>query len=192
MRISCLCVWGVLMAGSLLSNCAGDAAARLLAVGGVHVFESRGPCRLSRAEPEGALKDLGWPDTLALKAAREGDAEVACGGEKIKLKAVVPTRLEIKLPGRGSANGILVQEPFKVQALLYDAQGRELEVGKFTLFEWTPSEILEPANDPSAGEFGFCDTCFGMHNFRAVKPGPGSIVASLGGLKGELLIEALP
>ncbi|HEV2860998.1 MAG TPA: hypothetical protein VGX48_08335 [Pyrinomonadaceae bacterium] len=178
------------MASFLLSNCAGDSGPRLLAVGGIHVFESGGPCRLARAEPEGALKDLGWPDALALEAAREGDAEVTCGDEKFALKALPPARLEIKLPDGGAPTGIPVQKPFKVQAMLYDAQGRELEVGKFTHFEWTPSEGLEPANDPSAGEFGLCDTCFGLHNFRAVKPGQGSIVASLGGLKGELLIEA--
>ena len=145
-----------------------------------------------RAEPEGAVKDLEWVDTLALEASSEGNAEVMCGSEKIPLKIVAPARLEINLADEVNPTDIPVNEPFKVQARLYDNQGRELEVGKFTNFEWTPSEILEVANDPSSGEFGFCDTCFGIHNFRAVKPGKGLIVARLGGLEGKLMIEAKP
>lgn len=192
MRVTSLFVWGVLMTSSLLNNCSGDAGPRLLAVGGTHVFEGRGPCRLTRAEPEGVVKDLGWADALALEAEREGVAEVTCGDEKIVLKVVAPARLEIRLEDEGAPTDVPAREPFRVRAMLYDAQGRELEVGKLTEFEWTPSENLEFANDRSAAEFGLCDTCFGMQNFRAVKPGRASVVARLGGLKGELQIETKP
>jgi hypothetical protein len=180
----------MLMAKSFFNNSSNASEPRLLAVGGIHVFESQAACKLVSTSPEGAVRELGWPDTLAVEAACEGGAEVTCGGEKIMLKIASPARLEIRLVSEGKPTDIPVDEPFRVQALLYDIQGRELEVGKFTHFEWLPSEILEPANDRSAGEFGFCDTCFGLHNFRAVKPGTGSITARLGGLEGKLLIEA--
>jgi hypothetical protein len=75
-----------------------------------------------------------------------------------------------------------------VRALLYDRQGRDLEVGKYTNFEWDSSENLKVANDRSSREFGFCDTCVGMHHFRAVAPGKGSIIARLGSSRGELTI----
>lgn len=193
MIITGLFVWGVLMANSLFDNRSGDAGQRLLAVGGTHVFEGQGPCRLTHAEPEGVFKDLGWADALALEAEREGGAEVTCGGgEKIVLKVLAPALLEVRLEDEGAPAEVPAREPFRVRALLYDARGRELEVGKFTEFEWTPSENLEFANDSSAAEFGFCDTCFGMQNFRAVKPGRASVVARLGGLKGELQIETKP
>jgi hypothetical protein len=180
----------MMMVSSFFNNGPGDPEPRLLAAGGIHVFESQAPCKLVRAEPDGAVNDLGWADTLALEAVSEGEAEVTCGGERIMLKVAAPARLEIELASEGKPNDIPVDEPFQVRAWLYDEQGRELEVGKFTHFEWSPSEILETANDSSAGEFGFCDTCFGLYNFRAVKPGTGSITARLGGLEGKLLIEA--
>ena len=178
------------MAGSLLSDGSADSAPRLLAAGGVHVFESQAPCALLHAEPEGSVKNLGWADTLALEAAAEGEAEVACGGEKIRLRVAAPARLDIRFTSEGEPADVKVGEPFQVRALLYDEAGRELEVGKFTDFDWTQSENLEPANDSSAGEFGLCDTCFGMHNFRAVRPGAGYVTARLGGVEGKLLIEA--
>jgi hypothetical protein len=180
------------MASSLLDDSPGGAGPRLLAVGGTHVFEGPGPCSLTRAEPEGLFKDLGWADALALEAEREGGAEVTCGGEKTALKVLAPARLEVRLEDEGSPAEVRASEPFRVRVMLYDARGSELEVGKFTEFEWTHSENLEFANDSSAAEFGLCDTCFGMQNFRAVEPGRASVVARLGGLKGELRIETKP
>lgn len=177
------------MAGSFFDG--GSGGPRLLAAVGTHVFESpAGRCALVRAQPEGAVKDLGWADSLALEAVGEGDAEVACGGEKIVLRVAAPARLEVRFDGEGGAGNVKVGEPFQVRAMLYDKGGRELEVGQFTDFDWIQSENLEPANDPSAAEFGLCDTCFGIYTFRAVRPGAGSIRARLGGLEGELRIEA--
>jgi hypothetical protein len=167
---------------------------RLLAAGGIHVFERPTPCQLLRAAPERAVKDLGWPDALALEAAGEGSAEVACGDtERFRLEIAAPARLVIEvLDGGPLAGGIPVQEPFRVQARLYDARGRELEVGKFTHVEWTVSGVLEVAVDRSAGEFGFCDTCFGTHGFHAAAPGRGTIEARLGVLRGALVVVAGP
>ena len=167
-----------------------DREKRLVAVGGIHVFESHTPCRLVSAEPQGVVKDLGWTDTLALEARSEGTAEVVCGTKRIKVELVAPARLAIELVDQGTPTGVIVQERFRVQAQLYDGLGRELEVGKFTNFEWTCSGVLAVANDRSAGEFGFCDTCYGMHNFRALVPGECMIEARLGGVQGKLKIEA--
>jgi len=143
---------------------------------------------LARAEPEGIVKDLEWTGPLALEARGEGQAEVICGGERIVFKMVSPARLEIKLVDEVQLNDISVDRRIKVRALLYDRQGRDLEVGKFTNFEWDSSENLRVANDRSSGEFGFCDTCFGIHHFRAVVPGKGSIIARLGSSRGGLTI----
>src|SRR5277367_381522 len=136
---------------------------RLLAVGGTHVFEAQTQCKLTAAQPEATVKDLHWPDTLALEALNEGTAEVTCGEEKIEVEIVSPARLEIKLVDGKPAE---IQKSFKVQAFLYDRKGEELEVGKFTIFDWKSSKELQVANDRSAGEFGLCDTCYGMQTFR--------------------------
>ena len=180
------------MADSLSNDYSNRNGQRLLAVGGLHVFESQTPCKLVRVEPEGAVEDLKWAETLALEAVGEGHAEVLCGDERIMLMIVAPARLEIRLVNEEKPTDVPVQERFGVQAVLYDPQGRELEVGKFTHFEWTSSEVLEVANDPSAAEFGFCDTCFGLHNFLAVRPGQALIIARLRNLEGKLMIEAKP
>lgn len=169
-----------------------DAERRLLAVGGIHVFDSQPPCRLLRAQPGQTVEDLGWADTLALEAKGEGHVEVDCGPKTFMLEIKAPVRLEIALLDNSRPAEIAVHERFKVRATLYDEQGRELEVGKFTHFQWTAAGILEIANDRSAGEFGFCDTCYGMQGFRAVQPGEGSLTASLNSLQGTLMVTAKP
>jgi len=155
------------------------------------VFERATPCELARVEPEGALHDLEWVDTLALEARSEGNADVVCGNESISLQIVAPARLEITLADSGELTATPVNDIIKVRARLYDHAGRELEVGKFTTFDWTASDIFQVANDRSSGEFGFCDTCFGMHRFRATKPGSGWVSARLGPLEGSLTVEAI-
>jgi hypothetical protein len=139
-------------------------------------------------EPEGIVKDLEWIGPLALEARGEGQAEVICGSERIVSKIVSPARLEIKLVDDARPNDITVDQWIKVRVLLFDRQGKDLEVGKFTNFDWDSSENLKVANDRSSGEFGFCDTCFGIHHFRAVGPGKGSIIARLGSSRGGLTI----
>src|SRR5205085_15355 len=64
---------GVLMAGSFSDNYSGAREPRLLAAGGIHVFESQAPCALLHAQPEGTVKDLGLADPLALEAGRGRD-----------------------------------------------------------------------------------------------------------------------
>lgn len=163
---------------------------RLLAVGGIHVFESSTPCKLEFAKPQESVRDLEWPNTLALEAIGEGEAEVGCDGERIKLLIVSPVRLSIKLVDDRKPTEIRANERFTVQAILFDIEGRELEVGKFTNLEWSHSGIVESANDRSAGEFGFCDTCYGMQHSRTVGVGEGLISARLADLEGKLTIES--
>jgi hypothetical protein len=176
------------MASFFLYACSDSPRPRLLAVGGIHIIEAQTQCQLTRAEPEGIVKDREWTGSLALEARGEGQAEVICGSERIVLEMVSPARLEIKLVDDARPNDIAVDRRIIVRALLYDRQGRDLEVGKHTNFEWESSENLKVANDRSSGEFGFCDTCFGIHHFRAVGPGKGSIIARLGSSRGGLTI----
>jgi hypothetical protein len=186
--MSYLSLWITIMASLLPHKCSGDSDKLLLAVGGTHVFGRQAACRLVRAEPASAIQDLGWTDALALETRGEGTAEVVCGTEKILLEIVAPARLEIEMSD-GKPTKVPVQERFQAKARLYDRRGRELEVGKLTAFEWTPSGVLEVANDRSAGEFGFCDTCFGKHAFRAVRPGTGGIKVRYGNLEATRTIE---
>jgi len=163
---------------------------KLLAVGGTHVIE-RGPdCRLESAHPPGAVKDLGWTGMLALEAVAEGTATLVCGAEKAIVKFAAPVRLEIDLSDERDPLKLTTMERVRVRARLFDRFGNELEVGKFTHFEWTVAEPFKEAVDRSAGEFGYCDTCYGMFSFRPVKPGTGMIIARLGGLQGALKIAA--
>ncbi len=161
---------------------------RLLAVGGLHTFENLMPCRLLHSEPEDSVKDLKWTDTLALEALHEGTVDLACGTEVLSLDIVLPARLVIETVSDANPTNLQVLERFKVLVRLYDRHGRELEVGKFTNVEWFFSSIIEIASDTSAGEFGYCDTCYGMQGFRAIKPGKGSIEAGLGGVRGTLFL----
>jgi hypothetical protein len=187
-RTNHLRVWATIMASVFLYGCSDSPRHRLLAVGGIHIFEGQTQCQLARVEPEGIVKDLEWIGPLALEARGEGQAEVICGSERIVSKIVSPARLEIKLVDEAQLNDITVDQWIKVRVLLFDRQGKDLEVGKFTNFEWDSSENLKVANDRSSGEFGFCDTCFGIHHFRAVAPGKGSIIARLGSSRGGLTI----
>lgn len=180
----------MIMAGILFGSCTGGAQPRRLAVGGTHVFEGPAPCKLARVDDERMFRNLEWVGALALEAVGEGNAEVECGKEEIRLKVVAPARLEIELMNGGKSSGLVVDERFQVRAKLYDRSGNELEVGKSTILEWKASDILEAANDRSAGEFGFSDTAFGMHSFRATRPGKGAIKARFGDLQAELPIEA--
>jgi hypothetical protein len=182
-------LWITIMASLLPHSCSDDSHKLLLAVGGTHVLERQAPCRLVRAEPASAIHDLGWADALALETRGEGTAEVVCGTEKLVLESVAPARLEIEMSD-GKPAKVPVQERFQVKARLYDRRGRELEVGKLTAFEWTPSGVLEVANDRSSGEFGFCATCFGKHAFRAVRPGTGAIKVRFGDLEATRTIES--
>lgn len=163
---------------------------QLLAVGGIYVFDGETGCRLVHVEPEGAAKDLEWSEMLAVEAVSEGTAEVVCGGEGLWLEMVAPARVEIALLDEAAPTELRVGGRFKVQARLYDRAGRELAVGKFTVLQWSCTGVLEVANDPSAGEFGLCDTCYGMHTFRAVRAGEGSIEVRLGGVRGQVKVVA--
>jgi hypothetical protein len=188
MRPNHLRVWATIVASLFLYDCSDSPRPRLLAVGGIHIIEGQTQCQLVRVEPEGIVKDREWTRSLALEARGEGQAEVICGSERIVLEMVSPARLEIKLVDEARPNDIAVERRIIVRALLYDREGRDLEVGKYTNFEWDSSENLKVANDRAAREFGFCDTCFGIHVFRAVAPGKGSIIARLGRSRGELTI----
>jgi hypothetical protein len=188
MRTNHLRACAAIIASLFLCGCSDSPRHRLLAVGGIHTFEGQAKCQLARVEPEGIVKDLEWTGPLALEARGEGQAEVVCGSERLVLKMLSPVRLEIKQVDEAQPNDIAVDQRIRVQALLYDREGRDLEVGKFTIVEWDSSENLKVANDRSCGEFGFCDTCFGVHSFCAVAPGKGSIIAHLGNSRGELTI----
>lgn len=178
--------WVIVMSFLFSHACSQGPEVRFLAVGGTHIFEEQAPCKLIHAEPHSAVKDLAWKDALGLEALHEGTAEIACGNEKIRLEIVIPVRLDIDM---AVGEPIELQKPFKVRARLYDRGGRELEGGKFTVFDWTCSPELETANDRSGGEFGLCDTCYGMQTFRAVKPGAGRIEVRLGNLRGTRTVS---
>jgi hypothetical protein len=152
------------------------------------VFEEAAACTLARVEPERAVTDLNWTGSLALEAGAEASAEVVCGDETIELNFAAPARLNIELAGTRETGPIHVGERFLVRARLFGWDGSEIEVGKFTTFDWKPSVQFEVANSASAGEFGACDTCFGMYAFRALTPGEGQIEARLGSVSGVLKI----
>src|SRR5882724_8365900 len=116
-----------------------DSRARLLAVGGTHVYESSAPCELVTVEPEHAVRNLEWADALVLEAQHEGRLMVKCGNQSSWSEIVRPARLEIRVIDDLDPNEIPINTSFKVQSFLYDTESRELEVGKFTAFEWTCS-----------------------------------------------------
>ncbi len=159
---------------------------RLLAVGGVHALEGTEPCQLSSIEPAAALQDLAWKNALVVRAQGEGHAELACGGKRARLKLVKPARLELVLVDER----VVVGKPFHVRAVPRGADGKELEVGKWTEIAWHTSGAVTPEKDASAGEFGACDSCYGIHAFRASAEGEAKIDARLGEAVGTLRVTA--
>ena len=165
---------------------------RLLVTKGTHTFEGDILCKLENEEPKGIVNNLNWDNVLAIEADREGKAEIICGNERFNVEFLSPSRLDIEMITDSKPELLIVQDLFKVQIRLYNAEGKELEVGKFTNFEWSFSDFLELANDNSSGEFGICDTCYGMHSFQCLKPGKGFIKATFGNLEGEMKLIAEP
>jgi hypothetical protein len=68
----------------------------------------------------------------------------------------------------------------------------ELEVGKWTEIAWHADGTVTLETDASAGEFGLCSTCLGVHAFRASAAGPATITARLGDATGSLQVTARP
>lgn len=161
---------------------------RLLAVGGVHALEATEPCQLAQIEPSSALEDLHWKDALVVRARSEGSAELACGKHKAHLRLVKPARLDVVLVD----DHVVIGRRFHVRAVPRDAEGRELEIGKWTELAWHADGAVTADTDRSAGEFGMCDTCSGVHGFRANAEGTATIDARLGDATGTLRITARP
>ena len=87
---------------------------------------------------------------------------------------------------------VKVGQRFQVRALPRDRDGRELEVGKWTEIAWKSDGAVAAGKDASAGEFGLCNTCFGLHGFKASAAGPATIEAHLGDATGTLRVTAQP
>jgi hypothetical protein len=176
------------MALSLIGGCVMRIEERLLAVGGVHALEGAAPCQLSQVEPAKALEDLGWNNALVVRANAEGRAELACGERRARLRLVTPDRLELKLVD----DHVVVGQRFQVRAVARDREGRELEIGKWTELVWRRDGGVALDGDRSAAEFGNCDTCFGVHGFKASSATPATIEAQLGTATGTLKVTARP
>ena len=62
----------------------------------------------------------------------------------------------------------------------------------WTELAWHADGAVTPDTDRSAGEFGMCDTCFGVHGFKASAEGTATIDARLGDATGTLRVTARP
>jgi hypothetical protein len=173
---------------SVMGGCSMRSEQRLLALGGVHALEGAEPCHLAHVEPASALEDLAWKDALVVRARGEGRAELACGSHRAQLRIVKPARLDLVLVD----DHVKVGQRFQVRAVPRDHDGRELEVGKWTEIGWHSDGAVVPDTDASAGEFGMCNTCFGIHGFSASAAGPATIEARLGEATGTLRVTAQP
>jgi hypothetical protein len=173
---------------SLMGGCPMRSEERLLALGGVHALEGSEPCHLAHVEPASALEDLAWKDALVVRARDEGRAELTCGSHRAQLRIVKPARLDVVLVD----DHVTVGQRFQVRAVPRDRDGRELEVGKWTEIAWHSDGGVAADTDRSAGEFGLCDTCFGVHGFKASAAGTAKIEARLGDATGTLQVTARP
>jgi hypothetical protein len=161
---------------------------RLLTLGGVHALEASEPCQLAQVEPASALEDLHWKDALVVRARSEGRAELTCGKTHARLRVVAPARLGLVLV----EDHVSVGRRFQVRAVAHDRDGHELEIGKWTELTWHTDGPVVSDTDRSAGEFGQCDGCFGVHGFRATAEGVATVDARLGDATGSLKITARP
>lgn len=159
---------------------------RLLAVGGVHAFEGAESCQLTKVEPASALEDLHWQNALVVRAREEGRAELACGDHPARMRIVTPAQLELRLVD----DHAVVGQKFHVRAIPHDRAGHELEIGKWTELTWRFDEGID--RDQSSGEFGQCDSCFGMAGFRASTAKDATIEAHLGAATGALRVTVRP
>lgn len=158
-----------------------------LVLGGTHEL-GKDSCTLGKVQPEGALEDLKWVGgNLVVRAKAEGTAELTCGTDRTPLHVARPASLHVTVDGGAVKAGA----HFQVRVGPKDASGRALEIGKWTQVEWSSEGDVASDNDPSAGEFGLCDTCFGQQGFRAGGKGKVKVRASFGGLTGELEVPIL-
>ena len=172
----------------LIGGCTMRTEERLLALGGVHALEASEPCQLAQVEPAAALEDLHWKDALVVRARGEGRAELTCGKTHARLRVVAPARLDLVLV----EDHVAVGRRFSVRAVPRDRDGHELEIGKWTELTWHADGAVVTDTDRSAGEFGQCDGCFGVHGFRATAAGDATIDAKLGDAAGSLKITTRP
>ena len=173
---------------SLLGGCATRNGERLLVVGGIHELDAAVPCHLRQIEPPSALKNLGWQNTLAVRARSEGGAELACGADHARLRIVTPDRLEIRLVDEH----VVVGQRFSVVAKPFDRAGRELEIGHWTELVWRHDSVIAPVYDRPSSELFSCDSCFGMQGFLASAAGTVTIEARLGEATGTLRVTVQP
>ena len=176
----------------LAMGCATGPAPSRLALGGTHDLGDPSVCHLTQMAPEGALVDLKWHDALVVLAATEGTAEVACGAQTRSVQVVAPAQMTLTLEDGAPRPGAAEERRVTATVHVFDAQARELELGKDTEIDWTSSPDLAVDNDPSAGEFGLCDTCYGVRHFRVVGPGQGKIEARFGSLSAGVTVPAKP
>jgi len=169
---------------ALAAACAAHDVQRLMTVGGVHALDGTEACKLASVEPSSALQDLAWKNALVVRAQAEGRAELTCGDKRARLRLVKPARLELILVDEH----VVVGKRFQVRALPRGGDGKELEVGKWTEIAWRTDGAVTPEKDRSAGEFGACDSCFGIHSFRASTAGEATIEARLGEASGTLRV----
>ena len=137
-----------------------------------------------RVAPAGALEDLKWAGgRQVMRANAEGVAEYVCGEERFTYHVVKAAKLDVIVEGEPKAGA-----HFQVRAVPRDAGGRQLEIGKWAEVEWSEEGGVTRDNDPSAGEFGLCDTCFGQQGFKAGAAGTAKVRATFAGLSGEATI----
>ena len=176
----------------LATGCSTGPAPSRLALGGTHDLGDPAVCHLTQIAPEGALLDLKWHDALVGLAATEGTAEVACGAQSRSVQVVAPAQMTLTLEDGSPRPGASEGRRMTATVHVFDAQMRELELGKHTEINWTSSPDLAENNDPSAGEFGLCDTCYGVSHFRVVGPGKATIEARFGSLSASVTVPARP
>jgi hypothetical protein len=155
-----------------------------LAVGGVHEM-GVDTCKLQKMEPAGALEDLKWQGgRLVMQANAEGKAELVCGDEHFTFHVVKAAGLDVIV----ESGPVTAGAHFQVRAVAHDGSGRQLDIGKWAEVTWTEEGSVTRDNDPSAGEFGLCDTCFGQQGFKAGAAGTAKVRATFAGLSGEATI----
>ncbi|HET9626267.1 MAG TPA: hypothetical protein VFP84_33120 [Kofleriaceae bacterium] len=178
----------VILIASMIEGCAVHSKDRALAVGGVQVLDGATSCHLTQVEPTTALEDLHWKDALVVRANGEGQAELACGEERTRLRLVKPDRVELVLVEVQAKAG----QRFHVRAIARDAGGHELELGKWPDIAWQGDSGVVSDEDASAGEFGLGGGAFGVHGFKATKPGEFAVEARLGAVVGTLRVPVKP
>jgi hypothetical protein len=150
------------------------------------------PCRLAKQSGD-VVRVEEWAENFGIKplvftARAPGTARFQCSGATFVVAVRAPVRVVLRAPAAAR-----VGERFTATLVARDADGGELEIGRYGDIEWTFTDGVA-ADNPGSCEFPpWCGSAPAASSWaRATATGVGKIAARFGGLDAAATITVAP